>query len=152
MSDEITYLLLNWWLSRRVYEEATSQLVSFLDLVSDQLCGPSRAASRLSLEGRTGLGGQGGPVPRPTRSSLIGSRLSLGGVSSGPGGMSSRSREGIRLSLGLQGPGSSSRDLDILRSIHALRDLNADLGGDLRGDQARDRSRLSLGGIDLNER
>jgi hypothetical protein len=119
-------------LCRRIYETATNQLVSFLDLVSDQLSGssPSRAKSALDLLSLTDT----------SRLSLAPSALSLA-----PSALSRSSLDFLGLDPGSDLLGRSSR---------------ASLGSDLNASRAAAMAaaniRLSLGGsgssLELNSR
>jgi hypothetical protein len=108
-------------LCRRIYETATNQLVSFLDLVSDQLSGssPSRAKSALDLLSLTDT----------SRLSLAPSALSLA-----PSALSRSSLDFLGLDQGS----------DLGRSSRAS--LGSDLNASRAAAMAAANIRLSLGG------
>jgi hypothetical protein len=118
-------------LCRRIYETATNQLVSFLDLVSDQLSGssPSRAKSALDLLSLTDT----------SRLSLAPSALSLA-----PSALSRSSLDFLGLDHGS----------DLGRNSRAS--LGSDLNASRAAAMAAANIRLSLGGagssLELNNR
>ena len=144
--DQLRWQIAKMEDSRRIYETATNQLVTFLDLVSDQLTGssPSRAKSALDLTSLAGTESRLSLAPSTTAAGsrcaldFLGLDLGLGAdlnaqMAAAGGGRSSRASLGtslntsraaaiaaanIRLSLGGCGGGSSLELNNRLRRHH----------------------------------
>ena len=106
--DQLRWQIAKMEDSRRIYETATNQLVTFLDLVSDQLTGssPSRAKSALDLTSLAGTESRLSLAPSTTANShcgldFLGLDLGLGAdlnaQMASAGGRSSRASLGTSL-------------------------------------------------------